>query len=186
MSKESKEKVSVAKKGTSPWNKGKKMSDTMRLKMKGNKNGASNKGRKFNPETLRKMSVAKIGKPSNSKGSKRSHEARVLMSISRRKYLSGLSPTYDYRLDSKTRKGNKRIRRERLKKFGGSHTQEEWNILKKRCNFSCLSCKKSEPKIKLTRDHIVSLSNGGSDNIENIQPLCNSCNAKKYTQTIKY
>ena len=68
----------------------------------------------------------------------------------------------------------------------GSYTFGEWELLKKQYNHTCLSCLKKEPEIKLSQDHIIPLSKGGSNNIENIQPLCFSCNSRKYTKTIDY
>lgn len=68
----------------------------------------------------------------------------------------------------------------------GSHSNEEWQELKARCNNRCLACDRKEPDIILTEDHIVPLSRGGSNDIENIQPLCQSCNSKKRIQIINY
>ncbi len=68
----------------------------------------------------------------------------------------------------------------------GSHTDEEWQVLKAKYNFKCLCCGKQEPEIKLTRDHIRPLILGGSDSIDNIQPLCAKCNSKKSLRQIDY
>lgn len=185
MSIESKLKVSQSKKGKPAWNKGITM-PSVSEKMRGNTNGSANKGRILKPETLLRMSIAKIGKASNAKGSKRSENQIRAMSIAKREYLLKLNPSYDYSLDTRTKSGNKRVRRERIKRFGGSHTKQEWEDLKKSYKDTCPACFREEPEIKLTRDHILSLSNGGSDNISNIQPLCVSCNSRKATKTIRY
>lgn len=70
-------------------------------------------------------------------------------------------------------------RRSRKRNAPGSFTLEEWNALKEHYGFTCLACGEKEPEIKLSPDHVVPLSRGGSDFIENIQPLCASCNGSK-------
>jgi 5-methylcytosine-specific restriction endonuclease McrA len=67
----------------------------------------------------------------------------------------------------------------------GSFTFEEWEELKKRYNYTCPMCGRKEPEIKLTVDHIVPISKGGTNDISNIQPLCLECNLKKGTKTLK-
>jgi 5-methylcytosine-specific restriction endonuclease McrA len=58
----------------------------------------------------------------------------------------------------------------------GSHTLQEWNNLKIKFHNRCAFCFKEK---KLTKDHILPLIAGGSDYIENIQPLCRECNSRK-------
>ena len=45
-----------------------------------------------------------------------------------------------------------------------------------RDNHQCVECSSSED---LTIDHIISVYQGGSDNDDNLQTLCNRCNAGK-------
>lgn len=67
----------------------------------------------------------------------------------------------------------------REKNAEGSHTLKQWKELKELHNNKCAICKLEK---QLTKDHIIPLSKGGSDFIENIQPLCRNCNSKKHNK----
>lgn len=59
----------------------------------------------------------------------------------------------------------------------GRHTEDEWELMLDACYHLCVRCYADEP---LVRDHILPLCvAGSSDHIENIQPLCWSCNSTK-------
>jgi len=82
--------------------------------------------------------------------------------------------------------GKRHERRARIKNVGGKYSTQEWEILKKKYNYTCLCCLKKEPEIKLSVDHITPISKGGSNSIENIQPLCKPCNLRKHTKETDY
>ncbi len=75
--------------------------------------------------------------------------------------------------------------RRRAKKAaaGGDFSYADWERLCEMHDHRCACCEKRK---QLHADHIVPLSRGGSNMIQNIQPLCKSCNSKKATATICY
>jgi len=85
--------------------------------------------------------------------------------------------------NSDKKKANYNNYRTRKTKAGGEFTDYEWESLCEQYKYRCLSCGK---KTKLTADHIIPVSKGGTSNIDNIQPLCKSCNSSKGTKSTDY
>lgn len=83
----------------------------------------------------------------------------------------------------KTR-AQKQNRRARVKGGGGSFTPQEWRNLCSKFDNRCVCC--GANNVVLAVDHIVPVSQGGTSNISNIQPLCKSCNSSKGTRIIDY
>lgn len=82
---------------------------------------------------------------------------------------------------------NKEATRRALKaQCQGRHTVREWQRLVKQYGNRCLRCGKKGEATTLTRDHVVPLSKGGKNSIDNIQPLCQNCNATKHVATFDY
>ena len=53
------------------------------------------------------------------------------------------------------------------------------NYIFQRDNYQCCSCGKTEKQTTLEVDHIIPITNGGSNDISNLQTLCRGCNQKK-------
>lgn len=156
--------------------------------------GKAHKGLKMSEETKKKLSLAKKGK-SYRKGYKHSEETKRKIGDANKISQKGkkLSEETRKKIGDSHRgakapwwKGgyqNKLMlnRNRRIIKIGngGSHTLGDWENLKAQYDWTCPHCYKVEPKIVLTEDHIIPVSKGGSNNIENIQPLCKSCNSRK-------
>jgi 5-methylcytosine-specific restriction endonuclease McrA len=77
---------------------------------------------------------------------------------------------------------NRVHRRARSKAAEGEHTYQQWLDVKKIFDNTCPMCFRSEPQITLTVDHKIPLSKGGTNFIDNIQPLCKPCNSSKHTK----
>ena len=96
-------------------------------------------------------------------------------------WRGGVSPTEAHRrwkAKNPERMAHLKARRyAREKGAEGRHTLEEWEALKESANQKCLNCREEK---ELTKDHIIPLSKGGTDYIDNIQPLCRNCNSKKH------
>ena len=107
----------------------------------------------------------------------------------RKKYTA--SPEKKRERNIRWKKANREIcnaldhrRRTKKTQAGGSYTASEFNALVSHYGNRCACCGRTN--VKLTADHIVPVAKGGTSNIDNIQPLCLSCNSRKGAKTIDY
>lgn len=171
---EARRKLSAAHKGTKkPWSGKYERTDAHRKAIAKGVRQAFSERRE---EIIKRLRDANFGKKKSSASRKRMRESWKFRS--------------NYKGGEKTAKKRRCFyeKQRRIKKFGngGSHTIEQWEDMVNKYDHTCPSCGKTEPEIKLTEDHIVPLSLGGSDGIENIQPLCVSCNSIKNNKAIRY
>jgi len=179
LSKEHKLKLSKAKSGERHYLYGKHPSKEAKAKMSEVKRGVNNSfyGKYHSEETKQKLREINIGKH-------HSEEVKQRFSAMRQgkdngNWKGGITKQsgYHYLMMNK--------RRALIKQATGSFTLEEWEHLKAEYNYTCPLCGLKEPEIKVTIDHIIPLSRKGPNSIENIQPLCRSCNSKKHTEIFK-
>ena len=179
------------KKGYIPWNKGKTgltQLSTIGFKGKHHSKESKDKISKTHVGTKNGMfgkGFMRRGKGNPMYGKHMSDDTKkalrpYIVGVKNFNWKGGISKNKEYSNWSKNRWHHRKRMAE------GSHTFGEWESLKIQYGFTCPCCGVKEPKIKLTLDHIIPLSKGGSDYIENIQPLCKSCNCKKHTKSIRY
>lgn len=172
------------KKGNIPWNKGRTDLPTHSVsKETRRKISIANIGKKHSLESKEKMRLANLGskKP---EWVKNKQKLSALRGERCNLWRGGLMQDNEYQLAMvNIHSANRRARK---RKALGYFTLAEWNRAKEEFNFTCPSCRRKEPEIKLTKDHIIPLSVGGTNFISNIQPLCFSCNCRKQKKIINF
>lgn len=78
----------------------------------------------------------------------------------------------------------KKHKRRARESAAGHFSAYDWKMICVTADYCCLRC--GAQGVKLTPDHIIPLSLGGSNHRSNIQPLCMPCNQKKGVEITDY
>lgn len=149
------------------------------------KKKAQARARELNPETyaiIKAQARARYQADHGARDKARKTPAYKARKLEREYERLRTDPTYRARRRHSL-KIHKYRRRSWIEQSQTSHTQQEWDALCAHYEQRCLRCGQVKP---LTEDHVTPLSRGGSNAIENIQPLCLDCNRWKRDQTIDY
>lgn len=77
-----------------------------------------------------------------------------------------------------------RNRRAAKRHAGGTVTVKQWADLLDKYKHTCLRCGCND--VKMTQDHVLPISIGGTHSVDNLQPLCALCNSIKGTKHIDF
>lgn len=64
-----------------------------------------------------------------------------------------------------------------------THTEREWGDLVRAHGRRCAYCDRPLGLLEVHKDHVIPVSRGGSDGIDNIVPACKPCNSEKHRMT---
>ena len=87
-----------------------------------------------------------------------------------------------YYLRPETRKINNRNSVCKRNGIEGRYTIEEWKAKLEEYNYCCAYCGE-ELLDKITADHVIPITRGGTNYISNIVPACMHCNCSKHNKT---
>lgn len=74
-------------------------------------------------------------------------------------------------------------RRAYMQSKGGQVSAQQWRSILKLFDGKCAKCGASD---NIHMDHVVPLAKGGSHSVDNVQPLCATCNLRKHTKIEDY
>ena len=80
-------------------------------------------------------------------------------------------------------RAHRRDRRARKRANGGHISPAEWRSVLARFNGKCAKCGSPD---NIHMDHVVPLAKGGKHSVDNVQPLCATCNLRKHTKIEDY
>lgn len=107
------------------------------------------------------------------------------------KTFCGLLKTYsEFRKERPPRKVYRPVTRNRktdmvVARVLGTHTEAEWYAKIRASNARCAYCGRFCPTFVLEKDHVIPISRGGSDGIENVVVACYPCNRGKSDLTVE-
>src|SRR5688572_20157370 len=104
-----------------------------------------------------KLNWARIKIAKNLRRKERRHSDPLQPEKSRLGYLRYAEQNREKERERIRIKGHNRLAK--IKGTGGIITDKEWQELKRRYGYACLRCKRKEPEIKLTLDHVKPVEN---------------------------
>lgn len=120
------------------------------------------------------------------RGTPRAARRRVTFSGSSREAVEAKLAAYREEHPSRLL-GKPRTRKAHMEaaKALGDHTEREWCAKVRRLGTLCIYCQRKCGKFGPTKDHLVPVSRGGSNGLDNCVPCCKQCNSLKGDLTVE-
>lgn len=77
---------------------------------------------------------------------------------------------------------HEKLKRYRRRKVVGTHTFAEWQHVIAYFSGCCAYC--LQPMKVITKDHLIPIIAGGSNDVNNLVPACQLCNSRKRTRSL--